>query len=148
MRRRLPLAKLWEVMVETGKIATTVLFLILAANIFTIMLASSGFAQNIGKKINSLQLNLLQFVLIYVIVLVILGMFLESISIMLIVVPIALPTVVALGGDLIWFGIRAVIAVEIGLLTPPFGLSCLLWPRLCATRAWNWPTSSGACCPL
>jgi C4-dicarboxylate transporter DctM subunit len=53
-----------------------------------------------------------------------LGMFLESVSIMLIVVPIALPTVIALGGDPIWFGILTVIAVEIGLLSPPFGLSC------------------------
>ena len=111
-------------MVETGQIATTVLFLILAANIFTIMLASSGFVQNVGTLINSLDLSLLQFAAIYVILLVILGMFLESVSIMLIVVPIALPTVAALGGDPIWFGILTVIAVEIGLLTPPFGLSC------------------------
>ena len=124
LRRRLPMQKLWQVMVETGQIATTVLFLILAANIFTIMLASSGFVQNVGTLINSLDLSLLQFAAIYVILLVILGMFLESVSIMLIVVPIALPTVAALGGDPIWFGILTVIAVEIGLLTPPFGLSC------------------------
>lgn len=124
LRRRLPMQKLWQVMVETGQIATTVLFLILAANIFTIMLASSGFVQNIGTLINSLDLSLFQFAAIYVILLVILGMFLESVSIMLIVVPIALPTVAALGGDPIWFGILTVIAVEIGLLTPPFGMSC------------------------
>jgi C4-dicarboxylate transporter DctM subunit len=123
-RGRLPFAKLWNVMVETGQIATTVLFLILAANIFTIMLASSGFVQNIGSLINNLELSLFQFAVCYVILLVILGMFLESVSIMLIVVPIALPTVIALGGDPIWFGILTVIAVEIGLLSPPFGLSC------------------------
>lgn len=123
-RGRLPLGKLWQVMVETGQIATTVLFLILAANIFTIMLAASGFVQNISGTINALNLTLFQFAVLYVILLVILGMFLESVSIMLIVVPIALPTIVALGGDPIWFGILTVIAVEIGLLTPPFGLSC------------------------
>lgn len=111
-------------MVETGQIATTVLFLILAANIFTIMLASSGFVQNISTTINALDLSLLQFAVLYVILLVILGMFLESVSIKLIVVPIALPTVIALGGDPNWCGILNVIAVEIGLLTPPFGLAC------------------------
>ncbi len=123
-RGKLGRARLWHVLVETGQIATTVLFLILAANIFTIMLASSGFVQNISITINSLNLNLIQFAVFYVLLLVVLGMFLESVSIMLIVVPIALPAVLALGGDPIWFGILTVIAVEIGLLTPPFGLAC------------------------
>ncbi len=124
LRRRLNWASLWQVMVETGQIATTVLFMILAANIFTIMLASSGFVQNIGTMMNTLDLTLFQFAVAYVILLVLLGMFLESVSIMLIVVPIAFPTMLALGGDPIWFGILTVIAVEIGLLTPPFGLAC------------------------
>lgn len=124
VRGKLKLKTLWQLMVDTGQIATTVLFLILAANIFTIMLASSGFVQNISGVINGLNLSLVQFAICYVILLVILGMFLEPVSIMLIIVPIALPTVAALGGDPIWFGILTVIAVEIGLLTPPFGLSC------------------------
>ena len=124
LRRRIDRKALWAVMVETGQIATTVLFLILTANIFTIMLASSGFVQSIGAMINGLGLSLWQFSILYALVLVALGMFLESISIMLIMVPIALPAILLLGGDPIWFGILTVIAVEIGLLTPPFGLCC------------------------
>ena len=50
-------------------------------------------------------------------------MILDSGSIMLILVPLMLPVVTALQVDLIWFGIITVIAVEIGLLTPPFGIS-------------------------
>ena len=50
-------------------------------------------------------------------------MILDSVSIMLVILPIALPVVTALGGDLIWFGIVSIIAIEMGLLTPPFGLS-------------------------
>lgn len=115
---------LWKVIVETGQIATAILYLILAANVFTVMLASSGFVQSIGGLIGELDLSLWQFAIVYVFLLVILGMFLESISIMLIVVPITLPAVLLLGGDPIWFGILTVIAVEIGLLTPPFGLTC------------------------
>jgi TRAP-type C4-dicarboxylate transport system permease large subunit len=42
---------------------------------------------------------------------------------MVITLPFAIPVVKALGGDLIWFGVVAVVAVEIGLLTPPFGIS-------------------------
>ena len=126
VRRRIDARKLWHVLVETGQISTTVLFLILSANIFTIMLASSGFVQFIGGYAGGLGLVLWQFALVYVVFLVVLGMFLESVSIMLIVVPNALPTAIALGGDPIWFGTLTVIAVEVGLLTPPFGLTCFV----------------------
>ena len=51
------------------------------------------------------------------------GMILDSASIMLILVPLMLPVVAPLGVDLVWFGIVTVIAVEIGLLTPPFGIA-------------------------
>src|SRR3546814_12198281 len=51
------------------------------------------------------------------------GMFLDSVSIMLILLPLMLPVVTSLGGDLVWFGVVTTVAVEIGLLTPPFGLS-------------------------
>jgi TRAP-type mannitol/chloroaromatic compound transport system permease large subunit len=50
-------------------------------------------------------------------------MVLDSTSILLIMVPLALPTIELLGGDFVWFGIISVIGVEIGLLTPPLGLS-------------------------
>ena len=56
-------------------------------------------------------------------ILIALGMILDSVSIILIVLPIMLPILATLGGDPLWFGIVTVIAVEIGLLTPPFGLS-------------------------
>jgi C4-dicarboxylate transporter DctM subunit len=52
-----------------------------------------------------------------------LGCLIDSISIMLILLPIALPIADAPNFDLIWFGVMTVVAVEIGLLTPPFGLS-------------------------
>ena len=51
------------------------------------------------------------------------GMILDSISALLIILPIALPTAVMLNVDPIWFGIITVITIELGLLTPPFGLS-------------------------
>ena len=51
------------------------------------------------------------------------GTILDSSSIMLIMVPLMLPVIEPMGVDLIWFGIVTVIAVEIGLLTPPFGIS-------------------------
>jgi TRAP-type mannitol/chloroaromatic compound transport system permease large subunit len=60
---------------------------------------------------------------VYFVLLLMLGMILDSVSIMLIVLPIMIPILELLDGNKIWFGIVTVIAVEIGLLTPPFGLS-------------------------
>jgi TRAP-type C4-dicarboxylate transport system permease large subunit len=51
------------------------------------------------------------------------GTVLDSTSIMLIVLPLVLPIVTGFGADLIWFGIVTIIAVEIGLLTPPLGIA-------------------------
>jgi TRAP-type C4-dicarboxylate transport system permease large subunit len=55
--------------------------------------------------------------------LIVIGMVLDSTSMMLILLPLALPVVSELGGNLIWFGVVTVIGVNIGLLTPPLGLS-------------------------
>ena len=63
------------------------------------------------------------FLFIYLVLIILLGCLIDSISIMLILLPIALPVAEAAGFDLIWFGVLTVVAVEIGLLTPPFGLS-------------------------
>jgi len=58
-----------------------------------------------------------------VLIVLILGTILDSSSIMLITIPLVLPALTGFGTDLIWFGIVTVIAVEIGLLTPPFGIA-------------------------
>ncbi|NQV55533.1 MAG: TRAP transporter large permease subunit [Rhodospirillales bacterium] len=123
-RRKIDLMRFWEVVVETGHITVSILFLILAANIYSRMLAMSGLPQYTSELIASAGLGFLGFMATYILLLIVLGMVLDSISIMLIILPLALPVVVGLGGDLVWFGIVSVVAVEIGLLTPPVGLTC------------------------
>ena len=122
-KRRLTWQKLWNVLIETGHTTVSVLFLILAANIYGRMLALSGFPQSLGELIGVADMGFVGFLVLYVIMVIIFGMFLDSISMMLIILPVVLPIVQAFGGDLIWFGIVTVIAVEMGLLTPPFGIA-------------------------
>lgn len=62
-------------------------------------------------------------IVLYVIILLVLGTIIDAGSIMLITVPVVLPIVTQFGVDLVWFGIVTVLATEIGLLTPPFGIS-------------------------
>ena len=123
-RRRLDWKALREVVIETGHISVSILFLILAANIYARMLALSGLPQQMAEFIGATGLGFAGFVALYVVVLILLGMILDSISIMLIILPLALPVLAQFGGDPIWFGIVTVIAVEIGLLTPPLGITC------------------------
>jgi TRAP-type mannitol/chloroaromatic compound transport system permease large subunit len=68
-------------------------------------------------------LGLPGFLVAYLLILIVLGCLLDSTSIMLIMLPLALPVAAALGANLVWFGVVTTIAIEIGLLTPPFGLS-------------------------
>jgi TRAP-type C4-dicarboxylate transport system permease large subunit len=108
---------------ETGQVSVTILFLIIAASTFSRMLTLTELPQDIAAFLGGTGLGMFGFLLVYLVLLILLGMVLDSTSILLILLPLALPVVSALGGDLIWFGIVTVIGIEIGLLTPPLGLS-------------------------
>lgn len=122
-RRSLTPGSFWKLMVETGQITVSVLFLIMAATFFSRMLAMSGLPAMLADTLLDGLLGPYGFLLAFVLLVIVLGFLIDSISIMLILLPIALPVATAAGFDLIWFGVVTVIAVEIGLLTPPFGLS-------------------------
>jgi len=123
VRGKLAWSTLRTIVLETGYITAGVLFLIIAANLYGRMLALTSIPMRMTAAIGSIDLTMVGFLTLYLVVVVLLGMILDSVSIMLIMLPIALPVVAALGGDPVWFGIVTVIAIEIGLLTPPFGLS-------------------------
>ena len=97
IKRRLTWPKLWKVLLETGHTTVSVLFLILAANIYGRMLALSGLPQVASEFIGAANLGFLGFMLLYIVLVIILGMFLDSISIMLIILPLVLPIVEAFG---------------------------------------------------
>lgn len=122
-KRRLGWAALWRVLVETGLVTASVCFLIIAAQMYSRMLAFSGVPATFGEMAAGADLGRIGLILLYCAVVIAMGMILDSSSIMLILVPLMLPIIDPMGIDLIWFGIVTVLAVEIGLLTPPFGIS-------------------------
>jgi tripartite ATP-independent transporter DctM subunit len=123
LKRRLDLRKLWEVISETGQVSVSILFLIIAASMFSRMLTLTELPQDMAAFLSNTGLGLPGFLAAYLLLLLILGMLLDSTSIMLIMLPLALPVATALEANLVWFGVVTTIAIEIGLLTPPFGLS-------------------------
>lgn len=122
-KRKLDGPKLWQVLVETGHVTVSVSFLIIAASLYTRMLAVSGVPQFLVEQIAGSGLGPFGFLAVYILLIVILGCFIDSSSILLIVLPLMLPIATGFDMNLIWFGVITVVAVEIGLLTPPFGLS-------------------------
>jgi tripartite ATP-independent transporter DctM subunit len=123
VRRRLDRLKLWRVLVETGHVSVSVLFLVLAASLYSRMLALTGLPASITEAVTGMGLGPYGFLFVYILIVVSLGCIIDSVSIMLIMLPIVLPIARAFGMDIIWFGVITVVAVEVGLLTPPFGIS-------------------------
>ena len=123
VRRSLNPSRLWGLLVETGQVTVSVLFLIMAATFFSRMLAMSGLPNALAQSLLSGSIGPYGFLIIFLALVIVMGFLIDSISIMLILLPIALPVASEAGFDLIWFGVLTVVAVEIGLLTPPFGLS-------------------------
>ena len=122
-RRRLDWSRFRQVLIETGHVTVSVSFLIIAANIYTRMLAMSGTPQFLVESLTRAGLGVGAFMTVYVALILLLGTIIDSSSILLIVLPLMLPVAESFGLNLIWFGVVTVVAVEIGLLTPPFGLS-------------------------
>ena len=123
VRRSLTWSDFWSVLTDTGIVTASICFLIIAAQMYSRMLAISGLPAEFGNWIAGADIGFWGVVLAYVALVIVMGTILDTSSIMLILVPIILPVMVSLNTDLIWFGIVTIIAVEIGLLTPPFGIS-------------------------
>ena len=124
IKRKLTRPVLWKVLSETGHIVASLLLLIIAATMYSRMLAISGLPNELGAWIASTDLSFIGILAIYVILLVIMGTILDTTSIILIMVPLFLPVMAPYDISLIWFGIITIFGAEIGLLTPPLGISC------------------------
>jgi len=123
VRREISLAKLWEVTLETGRVTAAICFLLMAAQLYSQMLAMSGLPYAVGQWLQTAQLTFPVVLVGYLIVVMLMGCFLDSLSIMLILLPFVLPVIDGFGINLVWFGLITIVAIEIGLLTPPLGVS-------------------------
>lgn len=125
-RKKLTLQSVWSALLETGHITASILFLITAASIYSRMLGLAGLPNELGDMLNETQMSFFWIMFIYVLMMIFLGTLLDTASIILIVVPLFLPLIEPMGLSLIWFGIVTVVGAEIGLLTPPLGISCFV----------------------
>ena len=126
LRRKMTLRGLWETAIETGHISASILFLIAMASLYSRMLGYAGLPNELDSYLQAQSFGLVEVMIIYVLLMLFLGTILDTASIILIVVPLFITLIETLGMDLVWFGIVTVIGAEIGLLTPPLGISCFV----------------------
>ena len=122
-RRELTLRIFWAVALETGRVTAAICFLLMAAALYSQMLTLSGVPYAVGQWLQHADLGFIPVLLGYLIVVALLGCFLDSVSIMLIVLPFVIPVFDNFGVNLVWLGLISIIAIEIGLLTPPLGIA-------------------------
>ncbi|HWK69157.1 MAG TPA: TRAP transporter large permease [Rhizobiaceae bacterium] len=122
-KRRLTWAGFWQVLVQTGHTTSSICFLIVGASLYSRMLAMSGMPGWLGSWVLESGMGVTGIIVALMVVIVLLGTILDSASIMLLTLPIAIPILTGMDVDLIWLGVLVVLSVEIGLLTPPFGIA-------------------------
>jgi len=122
-RRELTFKIFWAVALETGRVTAAICFLLMAAALYAQMLTLSGLPYAVGQWLQTSGLGFLPVLIGYLLVVILLGCFLDSVSIMLIVLPFVIPVFDNFGVNLVWLGLITIIAIEIGLLTPPLGIA-------------------------
>ncbi|MFM7241711.1 MAG: TRAP transporter large permease [Opitutia bacterium] len=122
MAKGLRWAGFLEVIRHTGKAAAPIMCLLIFAQMYSRLLALSGVGGAVQSFVGGLDVAPGLILLAMVLVWFVLGMFIDSVSIILLTVPIFAPIAISLGIDSIAFALIGILAIEAGILTPPFGL--------------------------
>ncbi len=120
--RSLRLPEIPKILLDTGVQTGVVMLVIAAAAPFSWLLAREQVGQAVVQMLGVIGDNRILFLLLLNVILLVLGMFLDATAILIIVVPVLVPTFAALGLDPVHMGVMVVVNLMIGLVTPPFGL--------------------------
>lgn len=116
----------FDIISRSTKTACMIGFIILGAHIFTTFFALTQTTQAIVSWVGGLNVAPWVIVAIIVVVILIMGFFMDQMAILVLTVPIVAPLLSSLGFDLIWFGVIKIVTAEVGLVTPPLGLNCFV----------------------
>jgi len=123
LKGKLTFKNLTTSLLEATRISVLVLFLVAGANVFSYFLALSTIPMAVSNWMASLEVSRYFILSIIVLIYLIMGCFLDAISMMVLTMPVIFPVIKTLGFDPIWFGVICVIMMEAGLITPPVGLN-------------------------
>ncbi|MDI5987520.1 TRAP transporter large permease [Halomonas sp. M4R5S39] len=123
LRRALTPRVLMNVLMDTVRTTAMLFAVVLTALIFANFINRAGLPNDLLAVVNGLDVAPFVVILVILAIYVLLGCVFESMSMLLLTVPVFFPVVAGLGYDLVWFGILVVIVIEISLITPPVGMN-------------------------
>lgn len=121
--RRIDSRQLWSALVESARITAMIFIIVIGGLIFSRFLLISGFIGDLRVLIQSTELGIAGFMVMTVALFLLLGMFLDSVSLLVIALPFLYPISQTLGIDAIWFAVIVVKLIEIAAISPPVGLN-------------------------
>lgn len=105
------------------RITAMIMLVVLGAAFLNFTLAGVGIGRELQNFLNNLGLDPITFIVVIVLLYIVLGFFIETLSLMVVTIPIVVPLVTSHGFDPIWFGVLMVLLIEMALITPPVGLN-------------------------
>ena len=116
------LRNLWNVLLDGGQTTASIFLLLICAQMYSRMLTMSGLGGKITQWVITLPVPPIFIIFGFIVIFLLLGCIIDSTSIILLTIPIMHPIALKLGYHPVWFTIVSIVAIEIGLLTPPFGM--------------------------
>jgi tripartite ATP-independent transporter DctM subunit len=126
LRRSLSVGDFWRILRQTVEVTCSLFAIILGAAFFAEFINLSGVHEGLRDLVQNSGLSPPVVIAVIILIYVLLGCVLESLSIILLTIPIFFPVILALGYDPVWFGILVVVVTEIGLITPPIGVNLFI----------------------
>ena len=121
--RRLSWAGFADAVMDTLKTSAMLYMIVIGANVLNPFFAVTQIPALLGEGLQGLGLGPYATLAVIILAYVVMGMFMDGLSMLVISIPIVFPVVTSLGFDPIWFGVIAVIVIEMGMITPPVGLN-------------------------
>ncbi|WEX08077.1 TRAP transporter large permease subunit [Chelativorans sp. AA-79] len=122
LRRMITMRAMAEIALETVRVTSFLLMIVVGAAIMSWVFDFLRIPRTLVSYVEATELAPWMIMLVIAVIYVVLGMFIESISMMLMTLPVTFPIIMSLGLDPLWFGVALVIMIEVGLVTPPVGI--------------------------
>ncbi len=134
IHRTIKLRDLFDIFREAGELSAVILLVVALAGVFAFSLSTLGVIDPITRAIVNSGLGETGILALLIVMLLVLGMFLDGISILLIFVPLLAPLMLHFQWDVVWFGVLLVLTVAIGQFTPPMAVNLMVASKIAAVR--------------
>jgi tripartite ATP-independent transporter DctM subunit len=126
VRRRLDRRKLRDIVLQTMSATATIFLILIGAFVFIPFMSITEIPAHIVTGLTSLPIGNLGVLLVIILAYLVLGMFLDTMAMLVLTIPVVIPIAIGLEWDLIWFGVIVVIALEMGMISPPVGINVFI----------------------